>query len=111
MERVDESEIVPNVQVLVSIVGQEMEEKVPPKPLILTPPEKSLTTAFCWDLTGSFFCVRVPDIISKLKNKKTASRNKISIKFYIPQWTVDNTRKKNRDTVPEKARGVFLCYI
>ena len=38
VDHVDESEIVPNRHVLVFIVSREIEEKVPLKPLILTPP-------------------------------------------------------------------------
>ena len=35
----------------------------------------------------------------------------MSIKFYIPQWTVNNEiNKQHGDNVPEKARGMFLCY-
>ena len=37
VDRVDESEIVPNRQVFVSIVGQEIEEKVPLKPPATSP--------------------------------------------------------------------------
>ena len=65
-----------------------------PAPDLQKPP----TIAFHWDFFGSFFCVRVPDIISKLKNKKTASWKNISIKFYIPQCTVDDIRKNTTVT-------------
>ena len=64
VERVDESEIVPNRYIFVSIVGQEIEEKVPLKLLILTPTKKLSTIAFRWDFISSFSCVCVPDIIS-----------------------------------------------
>ena len=55
VNHVDEPEIVPNRHVLVFIVSREIEEKVPLKPLILTPPAKLSTIAFCWDFIGSFF--------------------------------------------------------
>ena len=55
VDHMDESEIVPNRHVLVFIVSREIEEKVPLKPLILMPPEKSSTITFRWDFIGSFF--------------------------------------------------------
>ena len=56
-----------------------------------------------------FFFVRVPDIISKLNNKNISSQNKMSIKFYIPQWTVNNFRTNNMVTPCQKKRDMFLC--
>ena len=64
----DESEIVSNLHVFVSIVGREIEEKVPLKPLILTPPAKSVTIAFRWDFIGSFF---VYASLTSSANRKT----------------------------------------
>ena len=66
VERVDESEIVPNRRVVVSVVSQEIEEKVPLKPLILTPPGKIVNNCLPLGFHWQFFCVHVPDIISKL---------------------------------------------
>ena len=51
----DESEIIPNWHIIVSIVGQEIDKKVPLKLLMLTSPEKNLTIAFRWDFIGVFF--------------------------------------------------------
>ena len=67
VERVDESEIFPNQNVLVSIFGREIEETVPLKPLILTPPAKIVNDCLPLGFHRQFFCVRVPDIIRKLK--------------------------------------------
>ena len=36
----DESEIIPNWRVFVSVVGREIEENAPLEPLMLTPPAK-----------------------------------------------------------------------
>ena len=83
---------------------------LPFKPLILTPPEKYLTIAFRWDLIGIFF-VRVPDIISNMKNKKlpVGTRHRSSFIF-----------SNGRPTMPEqkpwwhrakKTRNVFLCSL
>ena len=53
---------------------------------VFVPALQNLSTiAFRWDFVGSFFCVRLPDTIRKLNNKKTASRNNMLIKFYFPQ--------------------------
>ena len=57
-----------------------------------------------------FFCPRVPDIISKPKNKKTASRNKMLIKFYITQWTVEDDRTKTMVTPFQKNARHFFMY-
>ena len=85
---------------------------LPFKPLILTSPEKLSTIFFRCNFVGSFFCVRVPDIIRKPNNKKTASRNNMLIKFYIPQWAVDNIRTKTIVKPCQKnPRGIFLCYF
>ena len=100
---VDESEIVLNQHVLVSMVCQEIGKKVPLKMLKLTLPAINLLiTTFRWDFIGSFFCVRVPGIISKPKNKNTASRKKIFIKFYIRKWTFNNARTNNIVTTFQK---------
>ena len=104
-----EFEIFPNRRVFVSIVGREIEEKVPLKPLILTPPAKIVNSCLPLGFHQQFFFVRVRDIICKLKNKKSASWNKMSIKLYIPQWTVDNVRTNNMVTLCQKsARHVFM---
>ena len=94
----NKNEISPNWHVLVSIFGQGIEEKVSLKPLILTPPAKIADHYLLLGFHRQFFGVRVPDIISKPKKQKTGSRNKIFIKFYIPQWRVDNVRTNNMVT-------------
>ena len=104
----DESEIVPNWHVFFSIVGREIEEKVPFNPLILTPPAKIVDNCLPLQFHKKYFCIHVPDIISKLKNNKVASRNKMLIKFHIPRWTVNKVITNN---VPEKARNMFLCSL
>ena len=45
------------------------------------PLQKSSIIVFRWDFIGSFFCVCVPDIISKLKNKKLPVRTKFRSSF------------------------------
>ena len=111
MERVDESEIGLNRNVFVSIVGQDIKEKVPLKPLILTPPEKIVINCLLLGFHRQFFCVRVPEIIRKLENKKNASRNKMSVKFYIPQCTVDNVRTNNMVTPCQKKRATYFYVL
>ena len=56
--------------------------------------DSCLPVGFHWQ----FFCEHAPDIISIMKNKKTSSQNKISIKFYLSQWTVDDFRRNNMAT-------------
>ena len=70
--------------------------------------DNCLPLIFC----RQFFCVYIHDIISKLKNKKTASRNKMSIKFYIPQWRVDKVITKTIVTPwnPPRATYVYVLY-
>ena len=41
--------------------------------------------------------------------KKTASRNKMSIKFFIPQWTVNNVRTNNMVKQCQKKRAA--CFL
>ena len=69
VDHVDESEIVPNRHILVFIVSREIEEKLPLKPLILTPPAKIVDNCLPLGFHPQFFFVYVPDIISKLKKK------------------------------------------
>ena len=45
------------------------------------------------------------------EKQKTASQNKISIKFYIPQWTVENVRKNNMVTPCQKRRATYFYVI
>ena len=80
-DRVDESEIFPNRHVLVSMVGREIEEKVPLKPLTLTPPAKIVDNCLPLGFHWQFFYVRVPNIISKLKNKKLPFRTRCLSSF------------------------------
>ena len=55
VDHVDESEIVPNRHVLVFIVSQEIEEKVPLKPLIMTPPAKIVNNCLPLGFHRQFF--------------------------------------------------------
>ena len=106
----DESKIAPNQHVFVSIVGQEIKEKVPLKPLLLMPPAKIVDNCLLLGFHRQFFCVRIPDIISKLKNKKTASPDKMSIKFYILQWAVKNISTHNMVTPCQKNRATCCMF-
>ena len=81
------------------------------EPLILTPPRKSSTIAFYWNFIGSFFCVRVPDIISKLKNKNCQSEQDVDQVLYFEMDGQQCENKQHGDTVPEKARDMFLCSL
>ena len=79
------------------------------KLLILTTPAKVVDNYLPLRFCRSFFGVCVPNITRKLDNKKTASRNNISIKFYIPQWTVENMRTNTMVTLYQKnAWHVFM---
>ena len=55
------NDILPNRNVIVSIVGREIEEKMPFKPLILTPPAKIVDNCLLLRFRRQFFCVHVPD--------------------------------------------------
>ena len=55
VDHVYESEIVPNRNVLVFIVSREIEEKVPLKPLILTPPAKIVDNCLPLGFHWQFF--------------------------------------------------------
>ena len=71
VEHVDESEISPNRNVFVSIDGREIEEKVPLKPLILTPPAKIVDNCLPLGFHRQYFFVRVSDIVDHpLRNIK-----------------------------------------
>ena len=111
MERVAESEIVLNQHVFVSIVGQETEENVTFKPLILTPPAKIVENYLLLRFHQKILGIHVPDIIRKMNNKKTASRNKMSIKFYIPQWTVDKVITNNTVIPCQNNRATYFYVI
>ena len=110
VERVAECEIVLNRKVFVSIVVQDIEEKVPFKPLILTPLAKivdnCLPLRFCWN----FFCIHVPDIISNLNNNKTSSWNKMSINFHIPQRTVNEVITNNMVTPCKTKCATYFIF-
>ena len=58
-----------------------------------------------------FFCLHVPDIISKMKHKRTASQNKMLIKFYITQWAVKNVRTNNMVTPCQKNRATCFYVL
>ena len=64
MERVDESEIVLNRHVFVSIVGREIKEKVSLKPLILRPPSKIVDICLPLGFHRQCFSEIIPDIIN-----------------------------------------------
>ena len=98
----DECEIFPNWSVLISIVGRESEEKVTLKPLILTPLRKSPTIALHWDFIGSSFCIRVLDIISKLKKKIGHLGQDVDQVLYSAMGGRQCENKQHGDTVPEK---------
>ena len=111
MERVDESEIVPNWRVFVSVVGREIEEKVPFKPLILTPPAKIIDNCLPLGFHRQFFCVRVPDIISKLKNKKNcqSEQDVDQVLYYV----MDGRHCENDQhghTVPKNRATCFYVF-
>ena len=70
-------------------------------------------------ISPDVFCVRVPDIIIKLNNNKNCHREKMSIRFYIPQWAVAIFRTNNMCTrrasvlratcgIPEKINPTHL---
>ena len=82
----------------------------PFKPLILIHPAKIVNNCLPLRFRQKFFAyVRVPDIIGNLKNKKTASWNKMTIKFYIWQLTVQNSRANTMVTpCQNNARHVFM---
>ena len=75
----DESEIVPNGHVFVSVVGRENEEKVPLKPLILAPPAEIVD--YFLPLGFHRFVLVYASLTSSAnkKNKKNTSRNRIFI--------------------------------
>ena len=82
---------------------------LPFEPLILTPRGKIVDDCLPLRFCRQFFFVHVPDIIGKMNSKKTASQNKISIKFYIRQWTVENVRTNIMVTPCQKTtRHVFM---
>ena len=109
VERVDEPEIVPNWHVFVPIVGQETEENMPLKPLILTPLEKIVDNCLPLGFHPQFFCVRVPDIIVKQKTKMPVGTRFRSILYS----TIDGRQCENKqhgDTSPEKVRDIFFMF-
>ena len=55
VDHMDESEIVLNRHVLVFIVSREIEEKVPLKPLIMTPPAKIVDNCLPLGFHRNFF--------------------------------------------------------
>ena len=71
------------------------------------PPEKIVYNSFPLVFHRKFCCVHVPYIIGNLKHKKTASWNKISIKFLIWKWTVSNARTNTRVTPCQKNATYF----
>ena len=58
--------------------------------------------------SSEVFCVRIIDTIGNLINKKTASRKKMSIKFYIRQWTFVNVRTNRMVTLCQKKPCAIL---
>ena len=85
---------------------------LPFKPLILTPPAKIVDNRLPLQFFRKFFFLRIPDLIRKLNNNKTASRNKMSIKFYIRQWVVKNVRTITMvKTCPKKVQHAFMFSL
>ena len=109
VDHVEESEIVPNRYVLVFIASREIEEKVPLKPLILRPPAKIVDNCLALGFHRQFF-LRMRPWHHQQTEKKTASRNMMSIKFYIPQWTVNNVRTNNMVTQCQKKRAACFYW-
>ena len=58
-----------------------------------------------------FFCVHVPDIISKLNNKKYQSEQNVDKVLYSTMDGPQSQNKQHGDTVPKKARDMFLCSL
>ena len=104
----DESEIVPNHHLFVSIVGQETKEKVPFNPLIPTPPAKIVDNCLLLQFCRQFFCVHVPGIISETKNKNCQSERDVDEVLYSTMSGQQSHNKQDGGTVPKKARDMFL---
>ena len=83
----------------------------PFKPLILTLHAKIVNNCLPLGFNWHFFCVRVPDITGNPKKKKTVSRNRISIKFYIRKWAVKNSRTNTMVTLCQKNRATCVYVI
>ena len=66
-------------------------------------PSAGISSAF-------FFAYASLTSLANWKTKKTASRNKMLIKFYIPQWTVDNVRTNNMVTPFQKKRATCIFF-
>ena len=83
----------------------------PYKTLILTPPAKivnnSLPLKFCWQ----FFCIRVPDIISKLNQKICQSEQDVDQVLYFSINSQQCQNKYHGFTAPKKLCKVFLCSL
>ena len=108
MERVDEFVIVVDQNVFVTIFGWEIEEKWPLKVLILTPPAKIFNNCPLLGFHWQFF-LHTRLWHRERTEKKTASQNKMSIEFYIPQCTGANIRTNKRVTLSLKSeRRAFM---
>ena len=110
VDHMAESEIFLNRHVFVSIVGQEIEEKVSFKPLILTPPTKIVDNCLLLRLFRHFFSVHVPDIISKLKKNWQSEQNFDKV-LYSTMGGQQSQNKQHGDTVQKKGWDMFFYVV
>ena len=68
------------------------------------------TIAFRWDFIGSFFCVRVPEIISKLKNKNFQSEQDVDQDIYSAMEDQQFQNKQHGVNMPKKERYFYVFY-
>ena len=68
---------------------------LPFKPLILTPPAKIVDNCLPLGFYQQFFCVRVPNIISNMKNKKLPAGTRCWSSYTMPEQTPWRHRAKN----------------
>ena len=73
------------------------------------PLQKLSTIAFCWYFVGSFFCVRVPDIIGKLK--KCQSEQYVDQVLYSAMDSRKFYNKHHGDTVPKNRAACFYVLF
>ena len=80
------------------------------KPLILTLPAMFFNNFLLLQFFWHFFLHTPSSHHLQINNNKSASWNKMLVKFYIPQWKVNNVRTKIMVT-PIKKEAPFLCYF
>ena len=111
-DHMDESEIFPNRHIFVSIVGQEIEEKVPLKLVILTPPAKIVHNCLPLGFHRQSFLRTHPWHHQQTeKQKNCQSKQDVDQVLYSAMDGRQCENKQHGDTAPEKARGMFLCYL